>query len=136
MDFEQWKLAEGTYWRVFLHDDQTVPGRIYFWYSQSDILDLLDAPKEALAEFYDIALKVRAALSKAFQPDMFNYLSLSNKTQHLHIHLIPRYAKDVKLFGHIFKDAAFGHSYERDHNLALSDEVKQQIKMQIEQYLK
>ena len=52
MDFNKLKILEGKYWDVFLHEDQTVPGRVYFWYKDKETLDLLDVPEDAIVEFF------------------------------------------------------------------------------------
>ena len=127
MDFNKLKIVGGKYWDVFLHEDQTVIGRMYFWYKE-DILDLLDVPEEVISEFYHLGKKVKEALKKLFQPDMFNYLALNNNTKHLHIHVIPRYSKKVEKFGLVFEDISFGKSYKRNRNLAVSEEILIKIK--------
>ena len=127
MDFNKLKILEGEHWDVFLHQDQTVPGRLYFWYKK-EVADLLEVPQQAIIEFYDIGKKIKSALVKSFQPDMFNYLSLNNATRHLHIHLIPRYSKKIELFGLLFKDNSFGKGYKCNPNFIVPDEILIKIK--------
>ena len=130
MDFNKLKILEGKYWDIFLHQDQTSIGRLYFWYKK-ECNDLLDIPEEAIIEFYNNAKKIKYALIKLFKPNMFNYLSLSNNTRHLHIHIIPRYSKEIKLFNIIFKDNSFGESYKRNKDFIVSDEILIKIKEMI-----
>ena len=40
MDFNKLKIVDGKYWSVFLHQDQTALGRLYFWYKEDKVLDL------------------------------------------------------------------------------------------------
>ncbi len=127
MNFERLKITSGKHWDVFLHEDQTTIGRLYFWY-KGDASDLLDVSEEAFSEFYRTAKMIKDALIGVFQPDMFNYLSLGNRTKHLHIHLIPRYSRELRLFDTTFKDAAYGSGYKRDLDLNITEEVLLKIK--------
>lgn len=131
MDYKDLKLTKGKYWDVFLHEDQTVPGRSYFWY-KGNKKDLLDIQKEAVVEFFTSGKKIKSALQKSFKPDRFNYLSLSNCTDHVHIHIIPRYSRSIKLFGVTFQDTAFGKSYKRNKKFKLGKETLIKIKEKIQ----
>ncbi len=130
MEFNKLKIIKGEYWDVFLHQDQTALGRLYFWYKK-EAEDLLDIPKNALIEFYNIGRNIKFALENLFQPDMFNYLSLNNFTKHLHIHLIPRYSKEINYFGLTFKDISFGKSYKRNQKFIVNQEILIKIKEKI-----
>lgn len=121
-DFESLKLLSGEYWNVFLHEDQTVVGRVYFW-STDDVDDLLDVSAESLAEFHALGVRVRDALRTLYQPTQFNYLALGNKTPHPHIHLIPRYEHPITRYGHTFTDTNFGGSFQREKSLLIPDEL-------------
>ncbi len=135
MEFNELKILGGKYWDVFLHRDQTAIGRLYFWYKQ-EAGDLLDTPKEALAEFHKLGNKLKSTLNKQFKPDMFNYLSLNNITEHLHIHIIPRYSKKIELFGLIFEDISFGKSYKSNPNFVADKETLIKIKNKIKNNLR
>ncbi|MFA6322875.1 MAG: HIT family protein [Candidatus Buchananbacteria bacterium] len=136
MEFDKLKILDGNFWDVFLHQDQTALGRLYFWYKKGETNDLLDAPKEALTEFYDLAGRIKSALAAAFQPDLYNYLSLNNVTSHLHVHLIPRYSKEIELFGLVFDDNSFGKDYQRNSDFVVNEEILIKIKEKIKDNLK
>ncbi len=135
MEFEKLKILSGHYWDVFLHQDQTALGRLYFWYKE-EASDLLDIPHEALIEFYEMGNRVKSALTKTFNPDLYNYLSLNNVTKHLHIHLIPRYSRKIRLFGFVFDDFSFGRAYECATNFHVNEETLVKIKEKIKEALK
>lgn len=135
VNFEKLKILEGNFWDVFLHQDQTALGRLYFWY-KLDADDVLDIPKEALSEFHEMGNKIKAALSISFHPDLYNYLSLNNITSHLHIHIIPRYSKEIELFGLTFNDTSFGKSYKRNLDFILDETILLKIKEKIVANLK
>ena len=129
------KILSGNFWDVFLHQDQTALGRLYFWY-KDEAYDLLVVPKEALIEFHELGNKIKSALLSAFQPDLYNYLSLNNVTSHLHIHVIPRYSKKRELFGLVFEDASFGKSYKRNPDFIITEETLIKIREKIKENLK
>lgn len=135
MDFNKLKILNGKYWDVFLHQDQTVLGRLYFWY-KGNAEDLLEAPKEALVEFHELGNKIKLALSTIFHPDHYNYLSLNHVNSHLHIHLIPRYSKKIKLFGFVFDDSSFGKYYKRNPNFIVDEDTLIKIKEKIKDNIK
>jgi len=125
--FEKLKILNGKYWDIFLHEDQTVPGRIYFWY-KDETLDLLNISEEAFVEFYKLGKEVKNSLIKTFNPSMFNYLALNNNTKHLHIHLVPRYFGVKEVFGLSFKDDNFGKSFKRNPEFKVPENILLQIK--------
>ncbi|HLC70787.1 MAG TPA: HIT family protein [Candidatus Nanoarchaeia archaeon] len=127
-DFNKLKIKEGKYWDVFLHEDQSVPGCVYFWYKDETTIDLLDIPEEAFSEFFSLAKEIKEALMVAFKPTMFNYLALNNNTRHLHIHMIPRYGEKIEVFGITFEDKAFGKSYKRNLDFKVSEEFLIKLK--------
>ncbi len=135
MEFNELKILSGKYWDVFLHQDQTAVGRLYFWYKQKAD-DLLDIPKEALIEFHKLGNKIKSTLNKQFKPDMFNYFSLNNFTKHLHIHVIPRYSKKIELSGLIFEDISFGKSYKSNPNFVVDKDILIKIRDKIKNNLK
>ena len=130
MDFNKLKLWEGTHWDAFLHQDQTALGRLYFW-NKGEESDLLDIPINALLEFYELGGAVKTSLVNLFQPDMFNYQSLNNRTNHLHIHMIPRYSKKIDLFDLTFEDISFGKRYERNSDFTVDEDTLIKIKDKI-----
>jgi len=135
IDFNKLKILSGNFWDVFLHQDQTALGRLYFWY-KNEADDLLDVSKEALIEFHELGNKIKFALTSAFQPDLYNYLSLNNITSHLHIYVIPRYSKKKELFGFVFEDISFGKSYKRNPDFIVDEETLIKIKEKIKENLK
>ncbi len=135
MEFNELKILSGKYWGVFLHQDQTAIGRLYFWYNQ-EANDLLDVPEKALTEFHKLGNKIKSTLNKQFNPDMFNYLSLNNATEHLHIHIIPRYSKKIELFGLIFEDTSFGKSYKSNPKFIVNKDILIKIRDKIKYNVK
>jgi len=135
-DFQKFTLKEYQYWDIQLHSNQCHLGRCVLWYKQDGVVDLFDASPEAREELWKIADHLKRVLTKLFQPDLFNYSALSNVTNHLHIHVIPRY-KDERIFeNHTFTDVKFGSNpYPYDKSFTLPEDVLNKIKDTIKEAL-
>ena len=67
-------------------------------------------------------------LRAAFEPDHFNYAFLQNQDRHVHLHIIPRYAKPREVAGLRFEDPDYPDHYavpspERRVSGAVLDEL-------------
>jgi diadenosine tetraphosphate (Ap4A) HIT family hydrolase len=135
-DFSENKIKEYKYWTVFIHENQSYLGRCVVWCKRENALDLIDATKEEREELFLILKELKKALIKTFQPDWFNYSFLGNSTQHLHCHLVPRYAKPRIFEGIQFEDKLFGHNWRTDHNFIIPEAVLNKIKLALINSLK
>lgn len=87
--------------RVFIFKEQTYRGRCLVAYNgHVDDLNLL-SDEERNAFMGDVA-KVTRAMQKVFNPDKINYGAYSDTLQHLHFHLVPKYAGGPD-FGGVFR---------------------------------
>ena len=134
-DYSQFIVKDYQYWTVSIHENQGYLGRCVIWCKREDALDLGDATHEEMNELLSILKNLKAASSKCFHPDWFNYAFLGNETQHLHGHFIPRYAHPRELMGVTFKDKLYGHHYKTDHSIVISPELLQSIKGQLSEAL-
>jgi diadenosine tetraphosphate (Ap4A) HIT family hydrolase len=83
-------------------------------------------------ELQTITRSLTGAISDAFHADMFNYASLGNIIKHVHLHVVPRYAKSVKFGALSFHDHNWGSNYSPyDKSFIIEPEVVQKIKMKI-----
>lgn len=100
-------IKKYKYWTVLIHLNQCYLGRCVIKLNRH-IVDLFDITQKERNELFRVMKRLRNALKKLFQPDLFNYASLGNEVQHLHFHLIPRY-KTERFFGNIkFLDKNWG----------------------------
>jgi diadenosine tetraphosphate (Ap4A) HIT family hydrolase len=63
-----------------------------------------------LKEFSDLNIVINViegTLKRLFGYDIMNYLMLMMVDKHVHFHVIPRYEKEVELFGEIWKDTSW-----------------------------
>jgi diadenosine tetraphosphate (Ap4A) HIT family hydrolase len=134
-DFSKYKIKDYNHWSVFIYQNQGYLGRCYVWCNRENALDLTDANLEEREELFVILKELKQALTKAFQPDLLNYLFLGNEIRHLHCHVIPRYENEREFEGKIFKDELWGHSYRSDRSLSFSDDLLEKIRLKIKEEL-
>ncbi len=132
IDYQQLKISSGQYWNIFLHQDQTVLGRSYFWYN-GELTDLMEIPERAMLELRENGNRLKRTLEELFHPNQFNYSSLNNRTKHLHFHVIPRYRDSREFMGISFTDEHFGESYQRNQGVHLHPTLLAEIKEVIAQ---
>lgn len=87
--------------KLFLFKEQSYYGRCNVALNEhiGDIHTLSDEMRNAF--FKDVAAAA-AAMNKAFNPDKINYGSYADKMQHIHMHLVPKYA-DKEGYGSTFE---------------------------------
>ncbi len=100
------------------------------------VIDLFDITVEERSELFEIMKKLRNALSGLFKPDLFNYASLGNMVEHLHIHVIPRYKEKRTFEGIEFTDNRWGDNYSPyDMGFKIPDSVLDKLRELIKQKL-
>lgn len=123
--YQKLLIKKYQYWTVYLHPDQTLKGKTYLW-CHRDISDLLETNQEEKKELFIILEDLKKALNKLFQPDKYNYLSLGNETNHLHIHLEPRYKADP-LFGKRYQPT--NKEFEEQLLIEIRDQIKEKLSL-------
>lgn len=118
-----------------IHQNQFILGRVYIWAKREDSLDFADITEEERDELFEIMKNGKEALTKLFQPDLFNWAALGNGTYHMHLHLIPRYKTPRKFNGLEFKDVEWGKRYNSatyEGAPKISEQTVQDIKKAIQ----
>lgn len=133
--FQKFLIKEYKHWKVYIHQDQGTLGRSYLWCKREDAIDFLEMTNREKDEFFEVAKALKVAVMKLFKPDLFNYASLGNETNHLHVHIIPRYAKDREFAGTIFQDPRWGHSYRTREDFTITEEKLYKIRDAIQEYI-
>ena len=128
-------IIETKRWIVLLASDQAYLGRCYITLKRH-CGDLTKIKKDEWLGFFEILKRLEKAITKAFNPDLFNLTCLMNlayqnspPNPHVHWHLRPRYKNKVKFNGLTFVDPEFGHHYAREHERSM--EVDQSIQNEI-----
>lgn len=78
---------------------------------------LSDLTNEEWVELGKIEKELERVCKKLFNATMFNFACLmnnayrDNEKPHVHFHFIPRYKKELELFGKKYKDIHFGYNF-------------------------
>jgi diadenosine tetraphosphate (Ap4A) HIT family hydrolase len=96
-------VRESTHWRIAINRNQHLLGKLFV---------ALRRHEESVAElssdeWAELQRELRWAvrrLDEAFAPDHFNCAFLQNQDRHVHLHVIPRYARARTFTGREFAD--------------------------------
>ncbi len=125
MDYELLNIQSYTHWDLCLHENQCYLGRTFILLrDDKHVEDFLSIDGDVRDEFFLIGNSVKKALKILFQPDRMNYAALSNTSQDIHVHLVPRY-QDLRTFcGHTFHDTRWGKNYAPyDKSYAVDEQI-------------
>lgn len=114
MDYDLLKIKSYTHWEVYLHENQCYLGRVFVLLKDKDtgkIDDFLGIEGNIRDEFFHIGAKIKTALQILFRPDKMNYAALSNVSEKIHVHIIPRYKESREFDGIVFQDVRWGQNY-------------------------
>ena len=112
VDYEQYKIKSYRHWEVYLHENQCYLGRVFVLLKDDEgIEDFLAVEGEARDEFFLICKELKAALKTLFKPDKMNYAALSNTSENIHVHFVPRYKEPRGFNGVTFVDQRWGKNY-------------------------
>ncbi|MBI2105726.1 hypothetical protein HYT56_02715 [Candidatus Woesearchaeota archaeon] len=121
-------IADFNYWEINLHEDQAYLGRSVIWSRRDGDIDFLDMNDYERDEFFDIGKILRESLRKSFRPDRMNYASFAKTTNHLHVHVIPRYKHPREFCGVKFIDRNYRKNYAPYQPFIPNDEVLIEIR--------
>lgn len=113
-----------------MHENQCYIGRVFILLKNDEgVEDFLAIDGEVREEFFQIGAKLKAALKKLFKPDKMNYAALSNTSEKIHIHCVPRYKEPREFNGKVFVDERWGKNYAPyDRSFILKEEELLAIK--------
>ena len=86
--------------RLYLHRDQTHPGRLLLA-SRRHVTKITDLTPEEYAALRDSVYQAAQALTRLYRPDKINYLVFGDTGTHLHVHIVPKY-QGGKDWGKVF----------------------------------
>lgn len=125
MDYNLLKIKSYKYWDLYLHENQCYFGRVFIQLKQDNgIDDFLSIEGEVREEFFQIGKEVKAALKILSKPDKMNYAALSNTSEKIHVHIIPRYKESREFAGITFTDQRWGQNYAPyDRSFTLNEDI-------------
>ena len=138
---KKFQLYEGTFWSVFLSDEQDYIGRCILVLKRhcGSISELTDEEWEELRR---LIRKVETCLKTVLGATLCNWSCLMNSfykesepDPHLHIHVRPRYAEPVIVNGTAYIDREFGHHYTLNKNRSISAEDKEEVFARLKEWL-
>ncbi|MBT4446980.1 HIT domain-containing protein [archaeon] len=136
-DVEQLIIKKYQFWDIMLHPNQCHLGRCILWCKRKDADDFIETTSKEREEFFKITKDLNNTLTELWQPDRMNYASLGNRTNHLHIHIIPRYQKDRSFLNTKFTDERWSKNYAPyDKTFSIPNALREKIKNIIEKNLK
>lgn len=139
MDYEQLKIKSYKYWDVYLHENQCYLGRVFVLLKEDQgVEDFLAIGQEARDEFFLIGNEIKTALKMLFSPDRMNYAALSNTSDKIHVHIVPRYREARTFAGMRFQDTRWGQNYAPyDRSFVVAESVlfniRDALKKQLDQ---
>ena len=86
---------------LYLFKEQTYRGRCLVAY-KGHVNELFELQEKELEAYIKDVAKAAAAMKKAFSPNKINYGAYSDKLEHLHFHLVPKY-QDGPSWGSTFE---------------------------------
>ena len=92
------RMRSGT---LYLLKDQTLPGRCIFAFNRH-IRRITELQDWEYRDFFDDIFQIAKALESLFLPDKINYLVLGDLSDHLHMHIVPKYRKSPD-WGKVFE---------------------------------
>ena len=112
MDYEKLKISSGKHWDVYLHENQCYIGRVFILLkNDAGIEDFLSIEGDIREEFFHMGDRLKGTLKRLFNPDKMNYAALSNTSEKIHVHCVPRYREPREFKGRVFKDERWGKNY-------------------------
>ena len=119
-------LRESRHWRTALNRNQNLLGKaIVVLRRHEEAVAALSA--DEWSDLHGELAWVTERLRMAFAPDHFNYAFLQNQVRHVHLHVIPRYARPRKAAGLVFDDAAYPDHYRPGEERILEREQVEEI---------
>ena len=114
-------IGETDFWAFLLRPTQVTAGCLILA-CKEDVTSLGGVSAEAGAELPAVSIRLKQALSRTYQPEKFNYLTLIMVDSHVHFHVIPRYSKPTTVAGAVVEDAGWPRQPGMGTEANLSDE--------------
>lgn len=133
---EDFAVFETKYWKITVAPKQPVLGRLFVT-ARHHRTSLSELTTEEWVDLQHVIKQSEQTLTKAFEPELFNWSCLMNDAYqeaeplpHVHWHVRPRYRQPVSFQGREFADPEFGRHYvrNRDEDHIASNELRLAIR--------
>lgn len=103
-------LHEASHWQIRLNLNQNLLGKLIVVLKRHEE-KVVHLSMDEWIELYEVIALMTGWLQAAFAPEHFNYAFLQNQDRHVHLHIIPRYARARELAGLRFDDPDYPDHY-------------------------
>lgn len=137
--FKEYNIKEYDYWESQIYvDDQYYIGRSVIVLKSRHITDINDLSNNEINELFEDALQdLTEGIDSLFSPDRYNYSSLGNGYEHLHLHVVPRYSSKRYYGGKEFDDEFFGQNYSQNYEkIKLDDNLLIELRNTIKEHIR
>lgn len=98
-------IKKYAHWNVYLSENQSYFCDCVVALNRHGVDRLYQLQEPERKEFFEVMEKLTLAIESHFIPDIFNAFILGNRDRnHLHLHLIPRYGREIEFEGEAFED--------------------------------
>lgn len=120
-------IFETEHWAVLIRPKQLTLGSAILC-TKHEVASLSEMPLEALCELKTVSGKLERTLRESFSNEKINYIALMMVDKEFHWHVIPRYSKDVEIYGVDFKDTGWPKYPDLSYKNEISGDIKDKIK--------
>ncbi|MFJ8512846.1 hypothetical protein [Lysinibacillus xylanilyticus] len=103
---DELKIFETEYWLWSLRPHQATLGAGILSLKR-ECTSLGQLMQEEFTDLNNIIKVIEATNKQLFSYDIMNYLMLMMIDKQVHYHVIPRYEKEIKIFGDVWKDSSW-----------------------------
>ena len=137
-------ITETKHWQIKLNPDQAYLGRCVI-VAKRQVESLSDLSEDEWKDFSELIKRLESALKRSFGARCFNWTCLMNNAYkseryennrakpHVHWHVRPRYAKEIKFEEEKFEDPEFAHHYDNTRHKEISEELLSKISQKIKE---
>ena len=118
-------IKQGKYWSIIFRDSTTTLGNCILICNR-ECPTFSDLKPEEMEEFPLLCKWYENKIKTLYGEVKFNYLALMMKEEFVHFHIIPRYNREIKKYGIIWKDENWPNKINLS-KIEISNEVKEQI---------
>ena len=95
-------IHHSNHWLLVLNFNQNLLGKC-FLALRRHAESIVDLTTDEWGHLHDQVSRATGMLTAAFRPEHFNYAFLQNQDPHVHLHILPRYARSISYQGLTFE---------------------------------
>ncbi len=96
-------IKKGKYWSIVFREGTTTLGNCIFICNR-ECPTFSDLTSEEMQEFPELCKWYETKIKKLYGAVKFNYLAMMMHEEFVHFHVIPRYDKEIGMYGRVWVD--------------------------------